>query len=250
MIDVETTGLDPGRDHIVELAGLVMDDTLSMQVTHRWSRKDGPLPLKRCVDALSAVAKMGTVVAHNLAFDLAFLRAEAGARETELASPRRWLCTMRLTGARTTLASLAQALGLEPIELHTAGGDTRTLAVVLSRLINSAKRRGFATVAGIATVAPVGKGGPLESSVTGDGRCNVRAALDYVVPFPPVTLDQRLAFVEERRHPGSPGATARRLRSAGITALAFDLLLAEFGEPPCDSQPPSRDNDIASRRSP
>lgn len=250
MIDVETTGLDPGRDHIVELAGLVMDDTLSMQVTHRWSRKDGPLPLKRCVDALSAVAKMGTVVAHNLAFDLAFLRAEAGARETELASPRRWLCTMRLTGARTTLASLAQALGVEPIELHTAGGDTRTLAVVLSRLINSAKRRGFATVAGIATVAPVGKGGPLESSVTGDGRCNVRAALDYVVPFPPVTLDQRLAFVEERRHPGSPGTTARRLRSAGITALAFDLLLAEFGEPPCDSQPPSRDNDIASRRSP
>lgn len=231
VIDTETTGLDPTRDQIVEFAALVMDENLNTRATHRWSRRDGPLTLAECVEEVSPVVRVGTVVAHNLAFDLAFLQAEPGRPASELANPGRWLCTMRLTGARTSLASLAQALRVDPVDLHTAAGDTHTLAVVLSRLISSAKSRGLTTVAGMATVAPVGKAQRVETTTMSDGWHSIRAALDHVVPFPPVTRDQRLAFDEEYRSASSPATAAKRLRSVGITALAFEQLLTEAQQP-------------------
>jgi hypothetical protein len=231
VIDTETTGLDPTHNQIVEFAALVIDEKLNTRATHHWSRRDGPLTLAECVDAVNPVARVGTVGGHNLAFDLAFLQAEPGTTASELANPGRWLCTMRLTGARTSLASLAQALRVDPVDLHTATGDTNTLAVVLSRLISSAKSRGLTTVAGIATVAPVGEARGPDPSTMSDRWPSVRATLDHVVPYPPITRDQCWAFAEEYRGANSAATAAERLRSVGITALAFEQLLIEAEYP-------------------
>jgi DNA polymerase-3 subunit epsilon len=157
VIDLETTGLSPGwRDRIVEVAVVVLDAN-GLPVGD-WStlvnpcRDVGPTSLhglrpRDLVDAptfgdiageLAGLLAGRVVVAHNLAFDLRFLRAEYG----ELGCPdvplnyEAGLCTMRLAlhylpYAPRALGDCCAAAGWKHRGGHAALADAHAAARLL-----------------------------------------------------------------------------------------------------------------------
>ena len=151
VIDVETTGLSPKRDRVLELAivrldaaGHVVDEATSrfdpegpVGATHIHGIRDvdvADAPLFR--DQAPAIARMLSglpIIAHNAKFDLAFLREEFTAAGWSVP----WLtsyCT--LTGSHAHLPGLDRrrlidccwAIGTDVRDQHSALGDARATA--------------------------------------------------------------------------------------------------------------------------
>lgn len=163
IIDVETTGLSPKQDRIVELAVIRVDGTGG--VIDQWSTRfdpEGPVgathihgitqadvdgqPKFRDLAATLAPHLSGVpIVAHNAPFDLAFLRAEF--RRAGWDVP--WLpayCT--LDGSREylplldrrRLADCCWAVGVPLEGAHSALGDARATAGLFSYYLRSANQ--------------------------------------------------------------------------------------------------------------
>ncbi|BBG04033.1 MULTISPECIES: exonuclease domain-containing protein [Pseudonocardia] len=164
VVDVETTGLAPGAGHrIVEIA--VVRCRSDGSVEDSWhtlldpGRDPGPVDVhglrpedlagapsfSDVAGDLADLLAGRVVVAHNVRFDLSFLRAEF---ERIGALPPAWplLCTMelidRLPGsadrAGRGLADACAAFGVELRSAHTALGDARATAALLAAQIASA----------------------------------------------------------------------------------------------------------------
>lgn len=246
VIDLETTGLDPARHQVREFAALVVAGSGEIEETHSWI---GPQPrgseLAACLRAVAdRLDTDAVVVAHNLAFDTGFLAELGDVVPAALAHPVSWLCSMRLTGATTTLDALAARAGVTPLARHTAVGDATTLANTLKHLAIRAREHGSANVGGLAVACASSFG----SSPSSAGRRHVRATLtpgwsgvrqqlDHVVPIELVSSVQRRTFrrAVAQSNVGEDGPRtltstreiAAELRAVGITAAALDLLLTE-----------------------
>jgi DNA polymerase III subunit epsilon len=160
VVDVETTGLFPGRhDRIVEI-GVVLLDRDGRQ-TDEWgtlvnpARDLGPQHIHgiQSRDVLRApsfadiagdvAARLAgrAVVAHNLNFDLRFLLAEFG--RVGIPAPlkyERGLCTMALSGRyldnpARSLAACCAAAGISHDNAHSALHDARACANLLAFFI-------------------------------------------------------------------------------------------------------------------
>lgn len=158
VLDTETTGLDPRRDRVIDLAAVRLDAGLA--VVERFSTLVAPgvpVPLfvqrltglgdaelagapsfAEAYDALRAFVGNAVVAAHNVAFDKAHL--DEGARRhglPPLGAP--WLDTLDAALFlypeldRHALALLAVELGL-PAPTHRALADAETAAALLARL--------------------------------------------------------------------------------------------------------------------
>jgi DNA polymerase III epsilon subunit-like protein len=160
VIDTETTGIDPARHEVTQMAAVVLDDQCQEVANLAWQTNDGHDLMRRVIADLNPYVDAGIVVAHNLLFDLGFLTPLASPARGLLAHPPRWLCTMRLTGGTMTLAALARSQGVVLHDPHTAAGDSRTLAEVLARLVDAARNRGYSTIADIARVSPASARAP------------------------------------------------------------------------------------------
>jgi len=153
VVDLETTGLWPRGDRIVEIAVVRLDPGLA--VTHVWTtllnpeRDVGPVRLhgitagdvadapafRQIAGPLAAQLSGAVLVAHNLLFDAGFLRAEFFRTGHEFPEPR-GLCTLALAhrlglpGGRT-LSNCCSQLGLTVRPDHSALADAQAATDLL-----------------------------------------------------------------------------------------------------------------------
>lgn len=163
VVDCETTGLHPGRQHrIIELA--------IVSLGADWEPKDvwctllsperdlGPTDIhgirgRDVRDAPTFDAVLGdvldrlagrVVVAHNARFDSGFLEHEL-ARLGMNVSPLPTLCTMvlagklRLGGGQSRLSDCCATVGVTATDSHTAAGDALACAGLLAECIRASK---------------------------------------------------------------------------------------------------------------
>jgi DNA polymerase III epsilon subunit-like protein len=145
-LDLETTGLSPTRHEIRELAVVPfgVDGDLSEQVLHFTRGDFHPSPTTATRAKLAAllrgVGRDAVLVAHNAAFDLAFL-AEALRRTRVVPFVLRAYCTLRLArtllpdARRYDLAALVELLGLKSGRRHVALADARAVAALFKLLV-------------------------------------------------------------------------------------------------------------------
>lgn len=157
VIDLETTGCDPTRDRVTEIAIVLLDDGVE---TQRWSSlvnpgvsipseiqaltgitnamvKNAP-PFSRLCDEVGHLLSGRLFVAHNARFDYGFLKhafAQAGVAFTADV-----LCTVRLSRrlepehAKHNLDILVQRHNLRTEQRHRAMGDAELVVQLLEKL--------------------------------------------------------------------------------------------------------------------
>jgi DNA polymerase-3 subunit epsilon len=155
VVDVETTGLFPGRDRVVEVAVVHVDP--GARVTGEFStlidpRRDiGPTRIHgirasdvvgaptfpAAAEAIRRLLAGRVLVAHNARFDAMFLAAEFGRCSMQL-PPAPVMCTMQLAGhylsglPARTLPACCQAAGVVLSGHHSALADARAAAGLLA----------------------------------------------------------------------------------------------------------------------
>lgn len=159
VVDLETTGLNPSVDRVIEVA--VIRCAPDGSVTDEWSTlvDPGRDPGATHIHGITAADLTGAptfaaiapellerldghmVCAHNLSFDEAFLVAELAAVGLSLPDTAS-LCTLELarevldSQQRHTLAACAAELGIPHEGAHRALADTRVTVGVLAAMID------------------------------------------------------------------------------------------------------------------
>ena len=166
VIDVETTGLDPERERVLELAILRADEQ-GRPIDHWVTRfhPGGPVRathIHGITDADVAGAprfadlavQIGTalqglvLVAHNAEFDLAFLQAEFARASLPMPQVSTY-CTLQGSTVylphlrRRTLAECCGALGVTHQQAHSALGDAYAAAGLLERYLAMDRQTGY-----------------------------------------------------------------------------------------------------------
>jgi DNA polymerase III epsilon subunit family exonuclease len=178
VVDLETTGLSPGRSRICEIGAVEVrgfelgaefqtfvnpGERLSPAIVALTGIGDrdlrgAPLPAA-AVRRFLAFAGDAVLVAHNARFDLAFLDREVERMTGQrLAGPvvdTVWLARRLLAGrsARASLAALAHFFGTAAQPCHRALPDAQATAEILVRLAGLAQERGATTVADLCDLA-------------------------------------------------------------------------------------------------
>jgi DNA polymerase-3 subunit epsilon len=157
VVDVETTGISPGRHRVIEVAVVHVDE--SGRRTDEWCtlvnpRRDlGPQHVhgitaadaRRAPDFAGIAGELAArlsgrvLVAHNLSFDLRFLHAEFARLGHEF--PASGLCTMQLAGrflgaSSRSLAACCAAANVPMGAAHSALHDARASAGLLVRCLD------------------------------------------------------------------------------------------------------------------
>ena len=148
-LDTETTGLDPDRHEVWEIAYAVEDgpiqqsivvhqtataDPVALRMNHYWEIDQESLPMTRDATEFEEGARFdlsgATIVASNPSFDTAFLRARWGCepwhhRKIDIASFAMPIVGLK-DGKPKGLYDIAAALDIQAPD-HTAAGDVHTL---------------------------------------------------------------------------------------------------------------------------
>lgn len=164
VVDVETTGLDPESDRILQVAAVVVDATGRVveefdtvvkpespaeyehggEEIHQIAREtvEKGMPLSAALDNVMSVVDGRLFTAHNATFDLGFLRAESRrvGREWTISQYVDTLELSRRTDTsgerRHNLEALCRHYGVSRERAHEAVADARAAASILVRLID------------------------------------------------------------------------------------------------------------------
>jgi len=156
-LDLETTGLDPERDSIIEVGAVKFRDDRVLETWSSLVRPERPIPYKikrltgiqqeeadeaptifTVIGHLASFIKDYPLVGHNIAFDLAFLRRRG------LLLPNPAIDTFELASIlvphapRYSLGKLAEELGVPYIEGHRALPDAQTTRRLFLALLERA----------------------------------------------------------------------------------------------------------------
>ncbi len=160
IIDLETTGLTPAEDRIVEIAiarlerGRIVDEWATLidpgrdpgpTFLHHISAEmvTGAPTFRDIVGEVLARLDGAIVVAHHAPFEESFLDAEL-ARLGIVTEPVPALCTLRLSRAvlaspNYKLATCCEISGIALTDAHTALGDVRATALLLPKLLEGGR---------------------------------------------------------------------------------------------------------------
>jgi len=159
-VDIETTGLNPNEDAIIEIGAVKFDGS---RVEDEWSTLVNPRrPIPSFISQLTGISNpmvrnapllldvIGDLIAfagdipvvgHNISFDLSFLR-QAGALRTNIDIDTYELAAVLMpTATRYNLSALAQQLGVLGVLLpatHRALDDARATHAVFIELVKKA----------------------------------------------------------------------------------------------------------------
>lgn len=167
LLDTETTGLDPAGDRVIEIAGLelvndlptgkqfhalvdperdVPDDVVRVHGITALALRGKPRFADIVADLLAFLGE-GRLIAHNAAFDFAFLDAEFARLGLPRLDGARMLCTLELARARfpglpNSLDALCRRFGIDlsARTTHNALLDCRLLADVFMELTGGRQR--------------------------------------------------------------------------------------------------------------
>ncbi len=164
VVDVETTGFHPGQARVVSIAALALSDDGNVEKTlysllnpgvdpgpthvHGLTAEmlEGQPVFGDVVDDLIELLRGRTLVAHNVAFDYAFLAAEAELVGAELPSET-VMCTVELARRldlgteNLRLETLARHWGITQMKPHDALDDAMVLAEILKPVLALAYER-------------------------------------------------------------------------------------------------------------
>lgn len=171
-LDLETTGLDPDRDAIIEVAAVKFR---GQKVLDSWStlvKPDRPIPYRierltgirqeetegapsvsTAVERLARFIKDYPLVGHNIRFDLSFLRRRGLLLANEAVDTFELAGIMVPHAARYSLSRLAEELGIPAEGAHRALNDAQTTRKLLLALIERAERLDVDTIQEINRVA-------------------------------------------------------------------------------------------------
>jgi DNA polymerase-3 subunit epsilon len=178
VVDLETTGLSPGRSRICEI-GAVRVERLELRARFETlANPRTPLPLavasltglddralrrapsvELAVRRFTSFAGDAVLVAHNARFDVGFLDRElerlTGRRHAGPVVDTVWLARRLLAGRlkRVGLASLAHFFGTAARPCHRALPDAEATAEILLALIGLAQERGARTIGELVALA-------------------------------------------------------------------------------------------------
>ena len=171
VFDTETTGLNPVDDRIVSIAGvrIVNGRILTGETFNRFVNPGRPIPkastlIHRITDDMvrdrppiavvlpqfKVFIGKAVLVAHNIAFDLSFLKAQEESCGVRFDNPV--LDTMLLSATLYehaddhTLDGLARRFGIEVRDRHTALGDSMAAAAALVAMFEGLEGRGIRTL--------------------------------------------------------------------------------------------------------
>jgi predicted DnaQ family exonuclease/DinG family helicase len=177
-LDLETTGIDPREDRIIEVgavrvvAGEIEDEIsafvdpgceIPSDVVYLTGITDADVAGAPAIDEvlprLIEFVRDDPVVAHSASFDTAFLAAAAGGRANLEIGDRTVFDTLALSRALIPrlpshrLASLVEFFGLEHERAHRAGDDARAVAMLFLRLLSTLDSVGSAILGRMAAFA-------------------------------------------------------------------------------------------------
>lgn len=164
VVDVETTGIDPGSDRVLEIAVVRLDGAARVvreyttlvnpgcpvRATFMHGIRDrdvaGAPTFAEVGEAVAALLRGAVLVGHNLAFDRSFLAAEYGRLGVEL-PPWPGVCTLELArrfspNGSHSLAACCKAAGIPLPNAHRALGDARATARLLAHYLELAREQG------------------------------------------------------------------------------------------------------------
>jgi DNA polymerase-3 subunit epsilon len=176
VLDTETTGLYPGLGHrIVEIGAIRLENwqevgqvSTLIQPERKMDPKAssvngiadadllGQPTFSEVVDELLALLDGAVVVAHNAAFDAAFLGQELFIHGLKTSGqpavlPNPWLCTLLLARryfhfGRNNLGHIARQLGVRIGRAHRALSDVYVTAEILKRMVRTLAQQRLETV--------------------------------------------------------------------------------------------------------
>jgi len=164
VVDVETTGLDPDADRILQMAAVVVDSTGRVveefetvvrpespdeyehgaEHIHGISREmvEQGMPLRSALENLLSVVDGRLLTAHNARFDMSFLQAESRRVGLEW-NVSQYVDTLHLSrrtdssaDRRHNLEALCERYGVTRARAHEASADAKAAASILLRLID------------------------------------------------------------------------------------------------------------------
>lgn len=173
VLDTETTGLEPGEGHrIVEIGAVELFNHMPTgRRFHRYLNPDRPMPPEALAvhgltdvfladkprfeevvaEFLDFLGRDSRLVIHNAAFDIKFLRMKEAVSGVALRNPvmDTLVLSLLLDGpqAEHSLDAIAERLGVQVKDRHTALGDARATAEILVRMIDRLEAKGIVTLA-------------------------------------------------------------------------------------------------------
>jgi predicted DnaQ family exonuclease/DinG family helicase len=171
-LDLETTGLDPDRDSIIEIGAVKFRsekvlDTFSTLVRPertipyrierltgiRQEDTDDAPSVSSAVDRLARFVKDDPVIGHNIGFDLNFLRRRGVLLSSQSVDTFELASIMVPHAARYSLSRLAEELGISAEPAHRALGDAQTARKLLLALLERVARLDIDTIEEINSLA-------------------------------------------------------------------------------------------------